>query len=76
MPVYIVNHVPLLLLGIAVLSLAIPVWLKVVLIWLGAATVSLAAYHWLIRPWPPMRVLMGMTAHPPNTRPASPPPTV
>jgi hypothetical protein len=76
MPVYIVHHVPLLLLGIAVLSLAMPVWLKVVLIWLGAATVSLAAYHWLIRPWPPMRVLMGMTAHPPNTRPASPPPTV
>jgi glucan biosynthesis protein C len=62
MPVYIVHHVPLLLLGIAVLTLAIPVWLKVVLIWLGAATVSLAAYHWLIRPWPPMRFLMGMTA--------------
>jgi peptidoglycan/LPS O-acetylase OafA/YrhL len=76
MPVYIVHHVPLLLLGIAVLSLGMPVWLKVAVIWLGAATISLAAYHWLIRPWPPMRVLMGMTARPPSTRPASPPPTV
>jgi hypothetical protein len=77
MPVYIVHHVPLLLLGVAVLTLAIPVWLKVVLIFVGAATVLLAAYRWLIRPWPPMRLLMGMSARTPNTTPASQPaPTV
>ena len=70
LPVYIVHHAPLLLLGIAVLPLAIPVWLKIVLIWLGATAISLAAYHWLIRPWPPVRWLMGMTASPPNTMPA------
>jgi peptidoglycan/LPS O-acetylase OafA/YrhL len=60
MPVYIVHHVPLLLLGIILLPLAIPVWLKIVLIWLGTSAVSLAAYHWLIRPWTPVRWLMGM----------------
>jgi peptidoglycan/LPS O-acetylase OafA/YrhL len=67
MPVYIVHHAPLLLIGIVVLTLPIPVWLKVVLIWLATATVSLAAYHWLIRPWRPMRFLMGMTIQAPKT---------
>jgi glucan biosynthesis protein C len=64
LPVYIVHHAPLLLLGVAVLPLAAPVWIEVVVIWLGATAVALAAYHWLIRPWPPMRWLMGMTPRP------------
>jgi hypothetical protein len=57
-------HVPLLLLGVAVLPLAMPVGVKIVLIWLGATAISLAANHWLIRPWPPIRWLMGMAAWP------------
>jgi hypothetical protein len=72
LPVYIVHHVPLLLLGVAVLPLAIPVWFKIVLIWLGATAISLAAYHWLIKSWPPIRWLMGMTAWPPNAVSVSP----
>ncbi len=64
LPVYIVHHLPLLLLGVAILPLTIPVWFKIVLIWAGASVVSLASYHWLIRPWPPMRRLMGMIAVP------------
>jgi glucan biosynthesis protein C len=60
--IYIVHHVPLLLLGVAVLPMAMPVWVKIVLISLGTTMISLSAYHWLIRPWPPVRVLMGMTA--------------
>ena len=59
-PVYIVHHVILLLLALAILPLAIPVWFKIVLIWLGATVIVMAAYHWLIRPWPPVRWLMGM----------------
>jgi hypothetical protein len=35
---------------------------------------SLAAYHWLIRPWPAMRWLMGMTSVPATAVPASPAP--
>lgn len=62
LPVYIVHHAPLLLIGWYVLPLALPVWLKVAVIWLAAVAVSLAAYHWLIRPWPWMRWLMGMPA--------------
>jgi peptidoglycan/LPS O-acetylase OafA/YrhL len=65
LPVYIVHHVPLLLLGAVLLPLAMPVWVKIALISLGASIASLVAYHWLIRPWPPVRWLMGMTARRP-----------
>lgn len=64
LPVYILHLVPTLLLGIVLLSLPLPVWIKIVLIWLGAAAISLASYHWLIRPWPSARWLMGMRARP------------
>jgi glucans biosynthesis protein C len=67
MPVFVVHHVPVLLLGLAVLSLPLPIWSKPILIWISATAVSLAAYHWLIRPWPPMRWLMGMGGPPPST---------
>ena len=60
MPIYVVHHLPVLLLGLAVLSLPLPIWSKAILIWISATAVSLAIYHWLIRPWPPMRWLMGM----------------
>jgi glucan biosynthesis protein C len=62
LPVYILHHLPLLLIALAVLPLALPMALKIVIIWLGATAVSLAAYQWLVRPWPPMRFLMGMPA--------------
>lgn len=62
LPVYIVHHVPLLLLGTAVLPLAMPVWIKIVLISSGTSVISLAAFHWLVRPWRSVRLLMGMGA--------------
>lgn len=61
LPIYVVHHVILLLLAIAILPLAIPVGFKIVLIWLGATVIAMAAYHWFIRPWPPARWLMGMS---------------
>ena len=61
LPVYIIHHVPLLVIGWYLLPVAIPLWLKIVVIWLAATIVSLAIYHWLVRPWPWMRWLMGMT---------------
>jgi fucose 4-O-acetylase-like acetyltransferase len=60
LPVYIVHHVPVLLLGRAIAPLALTVSARVVLIWLPATAVSLAIYHWLIRPWRLMRYLTGM----------------
>ncbi len=65
LPVYIVHQVPVLLLGIVVLQLALPVWLKIALIWLLASVITLAIYHWLIRPWRPVRWSMGMGGLPP-----------
>jgi hypothetical protein len=66
LPVFIVHHAPLLLIGVAVLPLAVSVWVKVAVMSIGATAISLAAYHWLIRPWPPMRFLMGMNPKPAN----------
>jgi peptidoglycan/LPS O-acetylase OafA/YrhL len=60
MPVYIVHYVPLLLLGVLVLPTELPLWLKMVSIWIAAGAISLAAYHWLIRPWPAALWAMGM----------------
>jgi peptidoglycan/LPS O-acetylase OafA/YrhL len=64
LPVYIVHHVFVLLIGIVVLPLGLSVWFTITLIWLSATAISLASYHWLIRPWPPMRWLMGMGSPP------------
>ena len=66
MPVYVVHHLPLLLVAAAVLPLDLPVWIKIMAITLSAALIAFAAYHWLIKPWPPMRWLMGMSAKKPR----------
>lgn len=71
LPVYIVHHVPLLLIGIVLLPLAIPVWLKILTIWLATMAGSLAAYHCLIRPWAPARWIMGMAAISPQAGPTT-----
>jgi peptidoglycan/LPS O-acetylase OafA/YrhL len=60
MPVFIVHHVPVLLLGVFLLPMALPIWVKILSIWLGATVVSVAIYHWLIRPWSLVRWSMGM----------------
>jgi peptidoglycan/LPS O-acetylase OafA/YrhL len=60
LPVYILHHAPLLLLGTAVLPLAIPAGVKIAMIFVGTSVISLGAYHWLVRPWAPVRLLMGM----------------
>ncbi len=60
LPVYILHHVPVLLIGVAVLRMSLPVGVAVLLIWLPATAVSLAVYHWLVRPFWPMRFLLGM----------------
>lgn len=71
LPVFIVHHAPLLLIGAALLPLAVPVWVKIAVMSFASTAISLAAYHWLIRPWAPMRFLMGMPPKPPATMPAN-----
>ena len=68
LPVYIVHLVPVLALGLLALRLDLPVWLAVAVVWLGATLATLAAVRWLIRPWRPMRWLVGMTALPAKCR--------
>lgn len=70
LPVYILHHAPLLLIAWYVLPLALPVWLKVVVIWLAATAISLTIYHWLVRPWTWTRWLMGMA--PQKGKPGAP----
>jgi peptidoglycan/LPS O-acetylase OafA/YrhL len=64
LPVYIIHNMILLLIGVQIVPLPLPVGLKIVLIAVTAIAVSLAAYHWLIRPWPAMRWAMGMAPLP------------
>lgn len=61
LPVYVIHHAPLLLIGWYLLPVVMPLWLKIIVIWLAGTAASLAIYHWLVRPWPWMRWLMGMT---------------
>ncbi|MBV9348099.1 MAG: acyltransferase family protein [Pseudolabrys sp.] len=62
LPIYIVHHVPLLLIALAILPLAIPVLAKIAVIAGLTMVVSLALYHFLIRPMPPVRWAVGMPA--------------
>ncbi len=64
LPLIIIHQVPMLVLGVVLLPLALPLWVKLILIWLGGSLIALAAYHWLIRPWSPVRRLMGMSPLP------------
>ncbi|MDE2517629.1 MAG: acyltransferase family protein [Rhodospirillales bacterium] len=70
LPVYIIHHVIVLWIGEALLPLGWPPLLTVLAIWLPATALSVAAYHWLIRPYPWPRLLTGMgpLAPAPSTR--------
>jgi fucose 4-O-acetylase-like acetyltransferase len=64
LPVYILHLVPVLALGLLMLAVALPVWVAVAAIWLGSIVLTLAAVRGLIRPWRPMRWLVGINALP------------
>jgi peptidoglycan/LPS O-acetylase OafA/YrhL len=69
LPVYVLHHVPVLLIGMAVLRLDLPAGVLALLIWLMATASTLAIYHWLVRPFAPTRFLLGMAARPPAAGP-------
>ncbi len=64
LPVYVIHHVPLLLIALWVLPLGWPVWVSILVIAGADAVVSVGLYITLVRPWRPMRWLLGM----PTTR--------
>ncbi len=68
LPVYILHHLPLLLIAAAVLPLEIPIWFKIAIITFGCAATTLAFYHVLVRPWTPTRFLVGMPILPSTER--------
>ena len=60
MPVYVLHHIPVLLLGLWVLPLDWPPLAKVLVIWPGATAISLLVYRVVVQPWPMPRRLVGM----------------
>lgn len=60
MAVYVLHHVPVLIVGVAILPLPLSDAVKWAMIVTVATTVSLAAYRWLIEPFTVPRLLIGM----------------
>jgi glucan biosynthesis protein C len=62
LPVYIIHHLPLLLLALWVLQWGLPIWPQIGIIALGDVAISLVLFHFLVRPWYWGRWLLGMPA--------------
>jgi peptidoglycan/LPS O-acetylase OafA/YrhL len=62
LPVYILHLVPMLGVALLVVPLEWPIWPSIAVVWLGEIGITLAAIRWLVRPFRPMRWLLGMTA--------------
>jgi hypothetical protein len=62
LPIYIIHHLPLLLLALLVLPWGLPVWLQIGIIALSDVVISLVLFHLLVRPWYWVRRLLGMQA--------------
>ncbi len=60
MPVYVLHHIPVLVLGVVVVPLAWSAGVKVLAIWIPATLVSLAVYRLVVAPWRVPRFLLGM----------------
>jgi hypothetical protein len=62
LPVYVLHHVPVLMLGLLMLPTGLPWPLQVALIWGEGLASSAAIYLLAVRPWRATRVLFGMSA--------------
>lgn len=60
LPLYVLHHVPLIVIGFYVKDLPWPIWQRWSVIVLGAFAVTLLAYHLLVRPFAGMRFMLGM----------------
>ena len=63
LPVYILHLLPMFAVALLVLPPGWPVWLSIAVVWLAEMGITLAAIRCLVRPWRPMRWLVGMNPH-------------
>ncbi len=66
LPIYVLHHVPLILIAWRVKDLSWPVWQRYGLIVVGSLAVTLLTYHVMVRPYDRVRFLFGM---PPQRKP-------
>ncbi len=60
LPIYVLHHVPLIIIAWNVKDLPWPIWQRYGLIVIASLTVTLMLYHMLVRPYDRMRFLFGM----------------
>jgi surface polysaccharide O-acyltransferase-like enzyme len=60
LPLYVLHHLPVVALAFLMLRLDWNPWIKAAIICFGSAGVTFTAYHLLVRPWNPVRMLFGM----------------
>jgi surface polysaccharide O-acyltransferase-like enzyme len=72
MAVYVLHHLPVLVIGAWLLPLAFPDSVKMVAIVVGATLVTLVTYRFIVLPFTVPRVLIGMDARPKTSRPSPP----
>lgn len=72
MAVYVLHHLPVLVIGAWLLPLAFPDSVKMIWIVVGATLVTLVTYRFLVLPFTVPRVLIGMDARPKMSRPKPP----
>ncbi|MBR0665693.1 acyltransferase family protein [Roseomonas hellenica] len=65
LPVFVLHHLPLLAVAVALLPLGLPPALAIALTVAGGATVALALHGFLVLPQPALRRLMGLPSGPP-----------
>ena len=68
MPVYVLHHIPVLVLGVLVLPLGWSDGVKVLAIWLPATLIALTLYRLAVLPWRVPRFLLGMAPPRPAVR--------
>lgn len=62
LPLYVLHHVPLLVLAYIAQDQPWPIWQRYLLIVAGSFAITLAAYHLLVRPFARMRLAFGLPA--------------
>ena len=67
LPLYVLHHVPLLVIAFAVKDQPWPIGQRYLLIVFGSFAISLAAYHLLVRPFAIMRTAFGLPPQVPRT---------
>jgi uncharacterized membrane protein YcfT len=69
MPVYVLHHIPVLLLGVWLLAFGWGPVSTILGVWLGATAITLLVYRFCVRPFAGPRLLVGMPPASPGARP-------